>query len=165
MQENQVRINTIPSRALEVWRRLYQRYSLEPLPASVVPDVSKTIVPTTDADALLLENGRLAQTSVFGAGAATFETIFTVDSDVREHIAVISILRTVGDNDWDQVLLRDDSRNGSITIAFDAAQTAQAIFLPVIMEARDNIRILLGGTGVAATTVVCSVWSGEEAAF
>lgn len=46
-------ITTIPSRALEIWRRLYSRFSLEPGPASVVPDVSKTIVPVTQVDPAL----------------------------------------------------------------------------------------------------------------
>jgi len=45
--------SSIPSRALEVWRRLYTRYSLEPFPASVSPDVLKTIIPVTQADDLL----------------------------------------------------------------------------------------------------------------
>ena len=44
---------TIPSRALEIWRRLYTRFSLEPGPASVVPDVSKTIWPVTQVDPAL----------------------------------------------------------------------------------------------------------------
>lgn len=46
-------ITTIPSRALVIWRRLYDRFSLEPGPASVTPDVSKTIVPVTDVGELL----------------------------------------------------------------------------------------------------------------
>jgi len=44
---------SIPSRALDVWRRLYTRFALEPFPASVGPDVLKTIVPVTQADELL----------------------------------------------------------------------------------------------------------------
>lgn len=44
---------TIPSRSLDVWRRLYTRFTLEPEPASVSPDVSKTIVPITNVDVLL----------------------------------------------------------------------------------------------------------------
>ncbi len=46
-------VNSIPSRALDVWRRLYTRFSLEPGPASVSPDVLKTIIPVTNVDVLL----------------------------------------------------------------------------------------------------------------
>jgi len=46
-------VSSIPSRALDVWRRLYTRFSLEPGPASIAPDVLKTIVPVTNVDVLL----------------------------------------------------------------------------------------------------------------
>ena len=50
-QENLV--SSIPSRQLAVWRRLYTRFSLEPGPASISPDVLKTIIPVTNVDTLL----------------------------------------------------------------------------------------------------------------
>jgi len=158
---------TIPSRNLEVWRRMYDRYSLEPRPATVVPDVSKTIVPTTDADALLVENGTRRVSTAFGAAIATFETVFTVPAATRLHVNVITLLRTVGDNDWDQVQLRDASQNFAMAIDFTAAQSAQVFLLgnELILEATDEVRVLFGGTGVAATTVQCAIWSGIEAAF
>ena len=46
-------VSSIPSRALDIWRRLYTRFSLEPGPASIAPDVLKTIVPVTNVDPLL----------------------------------------------------------------------------------------------------------------
>jgi len=160
-------VSTIPSRQLEVWRRLYDRYSLEPRPATVVPDVSKTIVPITDADALLVNNGAILTTTSFGAAISSFENVFIVPADTRVQVSVISIVRTGGDNEWDQVQLLDVSRNIAIPLSFEVNQTAQVILLGanLIMESNDRVRILFNGTGVAGTNISGTIWSGEEANF
>jgi len=160
-------VSTIPSRQLEVWRRLYDRYSLEPRPASVVPDVSKTIVPTTDADALLLEHGASSNTNAFGAAISSFEAVYGVGAAVRQRVSVIAIARSAGDNQWDRVQLLDISRGVAINISLEVNQTSQVILIPseLVLEPSDQVRILFNGTGVAATTIVCTLWTAEETAF
>jgi len=45
---------TQPARRFDLWRRLYNRFLIEPFPAeSAGPAVSTTVQPVTDADALL----------------------------------------------------------------------------------------------------------------
>lgn len=78
-----VQPTTIPSRALDVWRRLYTRFALEPYPASVGPDVLKTIVPVTDADVLLrTPAGQQADGDLTGS-AGTYVAYFTVPTGRR----------------------------------------------------------------------------------
>ena len=86
---------TIPSRALTVWRRLYQRYSLEPGPAGVGPDVSKTIVPITDADTLL--RVPVIQTATVEPVVNTMTAILTVPTGQRWTVTAWDVVRVDGD--------------------------------------------------------------------
>ena len=48
-------MSTQPSRLFDLWRRMYTRFRIEPLPAQDTdpPGVLTTIIPVTDADALV----------------------------------------------------------------------------------------------------------------
>ena len=96
---------SIPSRALEVWRRLYTRFNLEPGPAGVGPDVSKTIIPTTDVGELLKVPDVLETTSGGLSPGESFPV--TVPEGERWHLRAYEFGRTSQDRNIDGVLLRD----------------------------------------------------------
>lgn len=82
-------LTTIPSRSITPWRRLRERFSLEPGPSTFVPDVGKTIVPVTSIDdALLYHKG---ETSVLDltVSAGTFVVASTVPEGKRWHIKFV----------------------------------------------------------------------------
>lgn len=67
----------IPSKRFDVWRRLYTRFLLEPLPAEgSSAGVSSVILPVTDADRLLrTPEIEIFQVSVTGTGLTAFATV------------------------------------------------------------------------------------------
>jgi len=76
-------VTSIPSRALDVWRRLYTRFSLEPGPASIAPDVLKTIVPVTNVDVLLQVVAPFNVTLDLDVTAGTHVVAYTVPQGRR----------------------------------------------------------------------------------
>lgn len=80
---------TIPSRALEVWRRLYVRFSLEPGPASLVPDVSKTIWPVTSVDLNLRRSRGEAKNLDLSVAGGTFVAARTVPDGETWYLTTI----------------------------------------------------------------------------
>jgi len=82
-------------------------------------------------------------------------------------VAVLSLLRTIGDNEWDQVQLLDGTDSGSMPFDQTANQSAQTFRLgtPIILEAGDAVRVLFNGTGVAATTIQTTMWAGIQPDF
>jgi len=110
-------VNTIPSRALGVWRRLYRRYSLEPFPASVSPDVSKTIVPITNADVLLATASVRTSGLVALTAAGGLTTMHTVPAGERWTLSGFDIFRVDGDRLLNNVSLVDPVN--SLPVALD----------------------------------------------
>lgn len=99
----------IPSKRFEVWRRLYSRFLLEPFPAGRVgPDVSKTIIPVTQADELF--KSPVMQTvdmpNFNGEG-----TSFTVPLDERWALMAYDIRRLTGNRDLFRVIVSDNGTN------------------------------------------------------
>jgi len=95
---------TIPSKSIEVWRRLYARFNLEPGPASVSPDVSKTIQPVTDVDRLLTTpEVRMVGTVSFNGAL----DVLVVPEDEIWALGAYSIFRTSGDRVLTQIDIRD----------------------------------------------------------
>lgn len=130
----------IPSRALEVWRRLYTRYALEPFPASVGPDVLKTIVPVTQADQLL-QTPEIREATVTSS-AGNIVTYHTVPAGERWEVYGYELERLAGDRTADQALIRMTNANMVINdftaAAFDAFLAPQLWILPegALMRAR-----------------------------
>jgi len=160
-------IATIPSRQLAVWRRLYTRYTLEPAPASVSPDVSKTIQPVTQADDLLREPRGFEGTETAPAGDNTNFVVATVPDGKRWTLQSIDIRRTTGDNTMSRFLLGDTSRGLAILILLFTAGTSQQLRLeqPYRLDQGDTIRVLTDGAGVSASDFRAQLWIEEEDAF
>jgi len=137
---------TIPSRSLDVWRRLYTRYSLEPFPASVAPDVSKTIVPTTDADALLAISG-VRTSGLVDIPTGTFTTMHTVPAGERWTLRSLDVFRVDGDRVLDFVAVGDPVNSTLAAIARPANVTSLTLILPtpLVLDEAWIIQITVGG--------------------
>jgi len=158
-------ILTIPSRQLEVWRRLYTRYSLEPAPASVSPDVSKTIVPVTQADALL-EAHRSEIGSNTASGTGDLE-MASVPEGKRWTLNSIHMRRATGDSDLDRVIVRDLSENEDIIIdIFTAAstRTVPPLLGTIVLEELDTVRINISAF-VSSSLWLAHLWITEQDLF
>jgi len=166
MQQNGTReglVSTIPSRALEVWQRLYRRYSLEPGPASVPPDVSKTIIPTTDADQLLRTPGNQQATLTnpgSGAGGVTFLTVPTGERWILYVIAIIQGASTT----HTELLLFDPVEQQSTIVAKYAATAdrIEQMASPTPLAEGVQLRVRTDG---AAGNLKCAVWRERETMF
>lgn len=143
MNQNGERLATsIPSRALDVWRRLYTRYTLEPGPATVSPDVSKTIVPVTQADLLLARHRAVAVTT--SPGGTGDHVVHTVPVGIRRAFVTLRIARATGTFTFDLVQVTDISEATTVTIA-PQAQTDNFFLDPqpglIELEAGDIVRV------------------------
>lgn len=74
-----------PAKRFDVWRRLYNRFLIEPFPAGEgdTPGVATTIFPVTDADKLLSVQVSATATNNLTAGAGTYVPYFTVPTGKR----------------------------------------------------------------------------------
>ena len=135
-------ILTIPSRALEVWRRLYSRYNLEPFPASVGPDVSKTIIPVTNADDLLWAPE--VRNDLVEVGATTV-VVATVPAGERWTWFASEGGLAAGDRNVDRLLIGDVAAS-MILSSFSAASSFQYP-LPQGLTMLEGWRILVRGIG------------------
>ena len=157
--------DTIPSRALAVWRRLYTRYALEPGPASVGPDVLKTIIPVTQADLLLARHrGVVDETTVVGVGA---HLAHTVPQGLRRAVVTLLAVRTGGTWTLDLVNVIDVSEGATVRISTQAA--SDNLFLPahsapIVLEEGDQISINIATHSVDGTCRL-EVWVIDEDLF
>lgn len=75
---------TQPSKLFDLWRRLYTRFSIEPFPATGEgPAVGTTIIPITDADALLTAPLATSDSLDLSASAGAFVLAQTVPAGKR----------------------------------------------------------------------------------
>ena len=135
---------TIPSRSLDVWRRLYTRYSLEPFPASVSPDVSKTIIPVTQADELL------KAPTVQLSGAVVTETgnvnMFTVPNGERWTFYGYETDRVSGDRNINAVSV--NLGGAQCAIAEFTAAASHQLLLPqrlILTQGSTIVQFVTGG--------------------
>jgi len=134
---------SIPSRALEVWRRLYTRYTLEPGPASVGPDVLKTIIPVTQADVLLARHrGIVEDTTITGVGAGI--VVHTVPTGIRREIITVRFHRLSGTWTIDMVSANDVSEGSEVSLRGQAASDnvfVAAWSAPIVLEEGDQLTV------------------------
>ena len=137
-------VSAIPSRALEVWRRLYTRYALEPGPASVSPDVLKTIIPVTQADLLLARHrGLVEDTELTGTGLGV--VVHTVPQGIRRTFVTMRFSRLSGGT-WtiDMISLNDVSEGAEVSLIPQAASDnvfAAAWSAPIVAEQGDQVTV------------------------
>lgn len=161
----------IPSKAFQVWQRLYLRFLLEPLPATETPGVTvgKMIVPVTQADELLASYGIKSSVFTYTAGQAVQINVHTCPDDKRWTLfGVDGEAQLTGDNLTDRFMILDASagQQGAILTDFTAvARKAYWLPQPLKMEAGDNIQIRLSGAGVAAGQLRTNMWLAEEDIF
>ena len=158
-------VSSIPSRALEVWRRLYTRYTLEPGPATVGPDVLKTIVPVTQADQLLARHrGVVVDTTVTGT---IDHLVATVPLGIRRAFVTLLIQRITGTWTFDTVSLTDVSEGANVRIA-PQAQTDNFQLdpqsAPIEVEEGDEVHINVDSHSVNGTCRL-AVWVIDQDIF
>ena len=130
----------IPSKRFDVWRRLYDRYALEPFPASdsLSTMVAKTIVPVTQADVLLqTEEVRLDVVEV----QSDTVSVVTVPKGERWQWHWFHATRSGGDRNIDRILIRSPAAS-MILESFTAVSTFN--FNPphaLVMEEDWEIRV------------------------
>ena len=141
-QNGQDFISSIPSRSLDVWRRLYTRFTLEPGPASIAPDVLKTIIPVTQADVLLARHRGIVEDTTIDA-VASF-VIHTVPVGIRRELVTMRVHRLSGTWNLDLVEVVDASEGANVSITPQAA--SDNLFLaawtaPLVLEEGDQVSV------------------------
>lgn len=130
---------TQPSKRFDVWRRLYQRFLIEPFPSDGDVGVSTIISPTTDADALLRTTLIAGYTLSLIGSAGTFVNAVTVPDD---KLWVVKGLHRAATTAVSQV----DMRLGGSGFHFSISATAE-LYIPI-----NDIRLPEGGNiGMLAT--------------
>jgi len=136
---------TQPSKLFDLWRRLYDRFAIEPRPAlggDEGPSISTLIQPVTDADALLrdpeLQTSRVLQTT----SAVIY---YTVPADERWHWFGYHALRAAGDRDITSIDIADLAI--SMRIEVFAAVGERASFFAKELRLESGWTIRLDGSG------------------
>jgi len=155
----------IPSKKFSIWSRLYERFTLEPLPASTPPDVLKTIVPITSADDLLTRHKGLSEdTAVAGTGSVV---LMTIPQGQRRLIKHLRATRASGTFTFNAFQYSDVSEGTTLTIdSFTTASTQIMAVLtaPIWLEEGDQIRAFVDVHSVAGNLTL-EVSVEEEDAF
>lgn len=161
----------IPSKAFQVWQRMYIRYLLEPLPAAESEGVTvgKMIVPVTQADELLAAHGIVTGTATYTAGQSVVLNPLTVPTGRRWTLIGFDCeAQFTGDNEVDRFLVRDLSNSGRTVILSEftgAAREQYWLPTPLKMEEGDSVQCRLDGTGVSAGSVRLQAWVADELLF
>lgn len=149
-------VGTIPSRALEIWRRLYTRFSLEPGPASVVPDVSKTIWPVTVVDAALLRSESESKALDLSVASGTFVVARTVPDGQAWTLTSIGLKSSVAGC---SAAVRID---GVVVEFSDRATAANFVTLRHRLAAGDEIGATAGASGSDNARLLMASWEAED---
>ena len=156
-----------PARRFDIWRRLYSRFLIEPLPVqdSESPGVATVIQPTTDADELLKRHGQFfTATASFNANGR--QVGVTVPDGERWDLHILRAGAASGDRTITQWLLFDVSETLVMVIdIFTAAQQATLILpAPIPMEEGDHLDVF-SDAGTTATVYNIDVWRSAQDAF
>lgn len=140
-------MSTIPSRSISLWRRLYTRFALEPGPATVSPDVSKTIIPVTQADLLLVTPE--VRLYVFTSVNNTVVTAVTVPDQERWELYAYDLFSAGGSRQADQVRI-DEGAAPEVTFQTFTLGTGDIwrADQPFLLEAGWRLRVRFGDVGV-----------------
>ena len=148
--------DTIPSRALEIWRRLYTRFSLEPGPASVVPDVSKTIWPVTVVDSALLRSEGESKALDLSVTVGTFVSAITVRQGQAWTLTFIGLRGTTGN-------AAPAVKVGTKVIRMGAESTAGEFFtLRMRLVAGDQLGAEASGNAADDARTWDAMWEVED---
>jgi len=133
----------IPSKEFEVWRRLYARFLLEPMPAEGSQAwVSPVITPVTDADDLLATPRIDSEAKDIQAAAGVYVPYFTVPTGRRW---LLKGLRKPATTAITRVLLRDTINGVNLDMSADQTAGENVLRLAVKMPAAWSIGLVTTG--------------------
>jgi len=150
---------TQPARRFDLWRRLYKRFLIEPLPAQegASPAIATVITPVTDADILLrAPNPDSVDSASLDAARNAYDTIITVGTGERLWVTYIDIQRQSGDNTIDELaFLVTNVAGQAIRIVVErftaVADHVFALPQPTHLDERTQIQIHTSGAGAGAS--------------
>lgn len=155
----------LPVEQYKVFDRLYDRFLIRPGGAGGERMLlSNTIQPVTDADRVARDVKAVEQASAEQtAGFTGTAVVFTVPDGVRYWLYFLQVSRA-GDNQWDNVRLRETSTSTGLFLDETANASRTSLFLstPFPLSPGNELFITLDGTGVAATTLTTTLWVEEE---
>jgi len=136
---------TQPSKRFDLWRRLYDRFLIEPFPASEEgegPAIGTTILPVTDADALLRDPDLQTSTQAQTTSAIVY---YTVPAGERWYLVGYHAFRVGGDRDVNAVAVS----NGVMAMNIDAftAVSERVHHFPEKLRLETGWTIRLDGNG------------------
>jgi len=151
--------NSIPSRRLDIWRRMYAKLGLEPGPASIVPDVQKTILPVLSVDRLVSvqKTSDRADKVDLSASAGTFVALDTVPTGKRWTVTDIFLNASIGSSCIAFVI---GGVEGWFTV--NALAAAEVHGIAVVLNEGDQIRAQTTGNGGDNAVVMTFVFQEED---
>ena len=146
--------------------RLQTRLDLQQDPGAARTFLSPTIVPTTDADALLREYGtQSANTASITAGSSNNIDLYTVPRGRRWRCYFLDVVRSSGDNTIDRIQVSDNVA-GTMIARFTAVSTFTLEFTQgIILDELQRLLVGVAGAGAGATVFTADMWVAEEDAF
>jgi len=154
-----VQFATLPSKIFSLWNRLGSRFKLEDSPPSGLgARLGTTIIPVTQADALLKTMDVGKKDLDLSASAGTFVTAFTVPANKRWTIYHLHLISTTGSS---QLLLSD----GSQSVRLGDSKTGAHDWSGV-MPADENWLVTAATSGSGAdNNRECTILYEEEDAY
>lgn len=142
----------IPSQRYSLWDRVLRRFALEPgLPEAAPPAVSRTIIPTFDADlalsSIIFKEATLSLTTTSG----TFKQAFLVPANKRWKIVALMHQGTVGST---RFKVKETPDTTSIIFDLSVSVTAQFNLNPVGLWLNSGSAIGLSANGNGSDTSI-----------
>jgi len=150
--------SSIPSRALTIWRRLYTRFSLEPEPASVSPDVLKTIIPVTDVDELLKNTLTGSTDGDLTGSAGSYVPVHTVPDGKRWTLRNVHREASTGTS---AVWVNVAGGNGFLTANGTGEEVVTG--LAIKMNQLDTVGLRASGNGADGAIRLNIIYDEEDA--
>lgn len=155
-----------PARIFRLWERLYNRFLIEPFPATGEgPAVSTTITPVTDADELLREY-RQVEANTGDIDSSTSVTGLVVAEGERWRVHMFNASQSSGDRTLGGIGLTSLHVLNGLKIIDLASVTEvfQILANELVLEQGDSINVITDG-GSTTTVYRVQAWISVEAAF
>lgn len=155
----------IPSKAFDLWRRLYTRFVLEPPPLEAsTAALEGTVQPVTAVDVLLQVHKAVTETTPYVATGAL--EVLTVPTGKRWLLHSVRVARSGGDGTIVELRLYDASEGLRAELVSQAAASSILHLpnTPYPMDQNDQISISIDAMTVGGN-MIARAWVTEEDAY